>query len=140
VNPITNPLTDEERSRIKHFLQYPDWSALAASIHLGFPASSQPMYLVEGAFDRLTQSGVDSARKDLCECESIEAQLSGARGRMKATQLGNLKVNPQESMQLRQELVWWSLVLANDLGVGPNPFSAMQFLGGGSGRNASVVG
>lgn len=139
MDPITNPLTQQERSRVKHFLDYPDWEALAASIHLGFPASSQPMYLVEGAYDRLTQGGIDSVRKDLCQLEAIENQIGSSRGRMKAEQLGTLKMNLKEASQLRQELVWWALVLANDLGVGPNPFSAMQFLGG-TGRNARVTG
>lgn len=134
----TSPLTEAERSRIKHFLEYPDWVALSYSIQLGFPASSQPMYLVEGAFNRITDTAVETVRKDLCECEGIERQLSAARGRLKAVELGNLKLNPNELPQLRQELVWWALQLANDLGVGPNPFSAMQILGGGGGRNARV--
>jgi hypothetical protein len=135
----SNPLTAEERSRIKHFLEYPDWEALAASVHLGFPASSQPMYLLEGAYDKLTQHGIESVRRDLCECESIERQLSGARGRMKAVKVGNIEANQKETNQLRQELLWWSLTMANDLGCGPNPFSAMAVLGGGGGRNARVV-
>lgn len=135
-----SPLRADERSRIKHFLEYPDWSALAYSIQLGFPASSQPMYLVEGAFDRITDTAVETVRKDLCELESIEKQLGDARKRLKAIELGNLKLNPNELPALRRELVWWALVLANDLGVGPNPFSAMQILGdGGGGRNARVT-
>lgn len=98
------------------------------------------MYLVEGAFDRITNEALATVRKDLCELESIENQLGEARGRLSAEQLGNLKVNMKELPMLRRELVWWALVLANDLGVGPNPFSAMQCLGGagGGGRNASV--
>ena len=136
----TRPLTADERSRIKHFLQYPDWSSLSYSIQLGFPASSQPMYLVEGAYDRITNEAVETVRRDLCQLEGIEAQLGAARGRLKATELGNLKLNPNELTDLRRELVWWALTLASDLGVGPNPFSAMQHLGGGGGgRNASVV-
>lgn len=133
------PLNDSEQSRIKHFLTYPDWEQLAASIQLGFPASSQPMYLLEYAFPKLTDDGIDTVRKDLCELESIEKQLSGARTRLKATELGNLKVNPHELQTLRQELVWWSLQLASDLGCGPNPFSAMQILSGGGGRNSRVL-
>ncbi len=98
------------------------------------------MYLLEGAFDRVTNAALESVRTDLCNLESIEAQLSEARGRLSAEQLGNLKVNMKELPMLRRELVWWALVLANDLGVGPNPFSAMEILGGGGGRNAAVIG
>lgn len=96
------------------------------------------MYLVEGAFDRITDAALVSVRRDLCELESIERQLSQARGRLKALELGNLKLNPNELPALRREMVWWALVLANDLGVGPNPFSAMEILGSGGGRNARV--
>jgi hypothetical protein len=134
-----SPLNESERSRIKHFLEYPDWQSLAYSIQLGFPASSQPMYLLEGAFDRITNAALESVRKDLCELESIETQLGTARTRLPAEQLGNLKVNMKELPMLRRELVWWALVLANDLGVGPNPFSAMEILGGAGGRNATVI-
>ena len=135
------PLNQTERSRIKHFLEYPDWTSLAYSVQLGFPASSQPMYLLEGAFDRVTNAALESVRKDLCQLESIEHQLGEARSRLSAEQLGNLKVNMNELPMLRRELVWWGLVLANDLGVGPNPFSAMEILGGSSGgRNARVTG
>jgi hypothetical protein len=112
----TRPLTEDERSRVKHFLQYPDWSALAYSIQLGYPAASQPLYLVEGAFSRITNPAVETVRRDLCQLEAIEAQLGSARGRLKATELGNLKLNPNELTDLRRELVWWALTLASDGG------------------------
>lgn len=133
--------TDAEKARVKHFLSYPDWVSLSGSIHLGFPAASQPLYLVEDAFKRLTPEGEASVRRDLCECEGCEQQLSNARGRMKATQLGDLKVNPGETGQLRGELEYWTLRLASDLGVVKNPYSQFEYLGGGAGgRNARVVG
>lgn len=132
--------TDSEKARIKHFLSYPDWVSLAASIQLGFPAGSQPLFLVEDAFQRLTTDGEGSVRTDLCECEDIERQLRTARSRMKTTQLGNLKLNQQETRMLRGELTYWSLRLASDLGVVSNPYAAFEYndaLGGG--MNARVV-
>jgi hypothetical protein len=133
--------TDTEKARIKHFLSYPDWVSLSASIQLGFPAGSQPLFLLEDAFKRLTLGGEDSVRRDLCECESIERQLSNARTRFKATQLGQLKVNAEETSMLRRELTYWALRLASDLGVVTNPYSQFEFLGaGGGGRNARVMG
>jgi hypothetical protein len=132
--------TDAEKSRIKHFLSYPDWVSLAASIQLGFPAGAQPLYLVEDAFQRLTPGGEVSVRRDLCECESIEGQMGEARGRFKATQLGTLKVNMSEVRMLREELSYWGLRLASDLGVVSNPYAAFEYnaaLGGGI--NARVL-
>jgi hypothetical protein len=133
--------TEREKARIKHFLSYPDWVALAASIQLGYPAASQPAFLVDDAFQRLTPGGEESVRIDLCECESIEAQIGQARARMKATKLGNLEVNPHETAMLRRELVYWVARLASDLGVVTNPYSLFEYLGAaGGGRNATVVG
>ena len=133
--------SDQEKARIKHFLSYPDWVALSQSIQLGYPAASQPAFLVDDAFQRLTQGGEESARRDLCECESIERQLSEARRRFKAVKLGNLEMNQNETGMLRRELVFWVLRLASDLGVVTNPYSAFEYQNAaGGGRNATVIG
>ncbi len=134
--------TDREKARICHFLGYPRWEALSSSIHLGFPAGSQPLFLLEQAFNRLFPDGEDSVRTDLCECEAVERQISSARTRFKATQLGDLKTNQDEPGMLRGELEYWTLRLASDLGVVKNPYSQFEYLGGGGvgGRNARVQG
>ena len=131
----------QEQSRIKRFLGYPDWVALAASIQLGYPAASQPLFLVEDAFRRLTPEGEVSTRADLCECESVERQISEARGRLKAVRLGDLELNPNEMRLLRREMLWWITRLADDLGVISNPYSQMIYqgisgIGGVSGRSS----
>lgn len=132
----------EEQSRIKRFLSYPDWVALAQSIQLGYPAASQPLFLVEDAFRRLTPQGEASTRADLCECESVERQMSEARQRFKALKIGNIELNPRETAMLRKELLWWVTRLADDLGVVSNPYSQMMYegiaqMGGVSGRAVS---
>lgn len=133
---------DDEKSRIKHQLSYPDWQSLSQSIQLGFPAASQPLFLLESAFNRLTPGGETSVRRDLCECESIERQLSDARTRFKAVQLGNLKLNPNEPRMLRRELMFWITRLADDLGVVPDPYAQMLYKGiqNMGGMGASVTG
>lgn len=132
--------TDTEKARVKHHLGYPDWSALSASIQLGFPAGSQPLFLVEQAFQRLTGGGEESVRCDLCECEAIEAQLSQARRRFAAKKLGELETNRDEPAQLRGELTYWRQKLADDLGVVRNPYSQSSYEGDPGGVNARVVG
>lgn len=130
--------TDDEKTRVLHFLGYPDWQSLASSIQLGYPASTQPLFLVRDSFDRLSPAGENSVRRDLCECEAIEGQLSDARSRMRATQIGEMKLNAQETAQLRGELQFWVKRLADDLGVFVNPYSQMDYLGMGGGINAKV--
>ena len=132
---------ENQRTRILHFLGYPNWQSLAQSIQLGYPAASQPLFLVYDAFFRISLEAVPTVVQDLCECEDIEKQLSGARSRMKATQIGDLKPNMHEARDLRRELTYWSRRLADDLGVNPNPYSQINSMGyGGGGVNAKVMG
>jgi hypothetical protein len=132
--------SDGEKARIRHFLAYPSWSAMSGSIQLGYPAASQPLYLVEDAFKRMLPGGEETIRRDLCECEAIESQISEARKRFKATALGDLKTNPEEMSMLRQELDRWVRTLASDLGVSSNPFAESNAAGGAGGINARVIG
>lgn len=132
--------TEDEKARVKHFLFYPDWVNLAASIQLGIPAGSQPLFIVEQAFQRLTQGGEASVRIDLCNCEEIEAQMSQSRRRFTATQLGELHTNRDEPRQLRGEMVYWRQKLADDLGVANNPYSQSSYEGDAGGINSRVVG
>ena len=131
-------LSESEKARIKHFLSYPDWSSTAASIQLGYPSASQPAFIVDDTFHRLTPEGITNVRKDLCECESIEKQLSQARARFAASKLGKLENNANETNQLRQELKFWVQRLASDMGVQSNPYSKFEFEGQG-GLNARVI-
>ncbi len=133
--------TADQKARVKHFLAYPDWQALASSIVLGFPAGSQQLFLVEDAFQRLTSGGEGSVLTDLCECEDIEVQMRTARGRLRARKVGNVEMNPDELSDLRRELGYWTLRLADDLGVIPDPYSQIirQGMAGAGGVNAIVV-
>jgi hypothetical protein len=132
--------TEQEKARVKHHLGYPDWVQLAASMQLGFPAGSQPLFLVEQAFQRLTLGGEESVRCDLCNCEETEGQMATSRGRMKASKLGELHTNRDEPRQLREELIYWRQKLADDLGVVQNPYSQSAYMGDPGGVNSRVEG
>ncbi len=132
--------TEQEKARILHYGSYPSWQALAQSINLGFPAGAQPLFLIEDAFTRMSPGGEANVRRDLCECEDIENQMSQARRRFRAKKLGNLETNPDEPRMLRIELTHWVLRLMSDLGVTMNPYAAYEYYGGGGGRNATVSG
>lgn len=138
---MSSEFTAKEKERIKYFLSYPDWVQLAQSIQLGVPAGSQPLFLVESAFNRISPEARESARKVLCECECTEAQISDSRSRMKVIQLGELKMNPREADMLRRELLYWVTRMADVLGVIQDPYSQMIYDGIGNigGINARVV-
>lgn len=128
------PFTDHEKSRIKHFLGYPSWSALTNGIQLGIPAGSHALFLVEQSFQRLDEGGVQNARSDLEHLESIEEQMRCARSRVRAKRLGEIETNLDEMGALNDELERWRSILANDMGVPINPYPMEQILGGINGR------
>ena len=115
--------TADQKSRVHHFLSYPEWVALAQSIVLGFPSASEPLFLLEDAFRRLTPGGEQSVLTNLSELECIEQQLRDARTRFRARKVGNVELNPDEPDMLRRELAYWTIRLADDLGVIPDPYS-----------------
>lgn len=130
--------TQQEKGRILHHLGYPNWQTLAASIQLGIPTGSQPLFLIYQAFQAITDDGEEAVRRDLCQCEATECQIGDARSRFRATAIGEIKLNPQEIAMLDRELQRWRRTLADDLGVVPNPYSQINYYGAGGGINAKV--
>jgi len=136
---MTTPLNDEERALALRYLGYPNWESLASSVQLGFPAESQPEYLIRDAFDRIASESLNLIREDICQLRAIEAQKADARSRLKATALGNLKLNPREMRALDQELAYWTKRLADDLGGYINPFSNFSTSPMAGGISAKVI-
>ena len=134
------PLTIDEKARILRYLGYPNWRSLAQSFQLGFPSEGQPEFLVRLAFDRIAPESLELIREDLCQLRSIEGQRAEARGRFKATSIGNLKINQREIAMLERENKYWMRRLSDNLGVYENPWSSFALAGGGSQINAKVLG
>jgi hypothetical protein len=130
--------TDDEKTEILRFLGYPDWISVSSSIQLGYPAASQPMFLLVDAFNRISPSARAQVRSDLTELRCIEGQISDARTRMRAIKLEGLEFNQNEAQQLRQELQYWTMRLEDDFGVKRNPFSTFAMGGVPGGINAKV--
>lgn len=136
----TGSFSDAEKTRVLHFLGYPDWEKVVKSIALGYPAASQPLFLVYQAFTNLTHGGESNVRRDLCELEAIERQLGDARGRFKASVVGSITLNPNEARMLRNELEHWTKRLEDDLGIVRNPYSQMSWRGQAGGVSGKVEG
>ena len=138
---VSPPFSTQERADILRFLSFPDWRRLAQSIQLGFPAGSQILFLVQSSFELISPEARINVRRDVCELKDIECQKSSARSRFKAIRLGNLYLNPNEERLLDQEMLFWTMRLADDLGVTRDAYSQMVSMGGlGVGVNAKVSG
>lgn len=134
-------LTNDEKAQILRYLRYPNWQALAQSFQLGYPSEAQEEFLVRSSFDRISDDSLEYIRRDLCELRSIENQRSEARSRFKASQIGDIKIDPQKELDLlSREYDYWTGQLRDDLGVEMNPWSSVERKGAGmGGMNARVI-
>jgi len=131
------PLTETEQAKALRYLGYANWSSLASSFQLGFPAGSQPEFLVRDAFTRIDEEGIRLVRKDIENLDCVEAQMSDL-SRLQAEKLGDMTLNPNEFGDLNQRMGYWRDMLAQDLGAYFNPFGSQGSAASG-GRNARVV-
>ena len=129
-------LTDDERERCRYHLGYLNTST-AASIHLGIPAASQPLFLLESAMNLLLPSGELRVRSLLAKLDSTEQRIFEAQERLAARKVGEIDLNRDECEQLEGEYRRWQLRLARQFGVSPNPFDPS---GRGGGINVPVAG
>lgn len=133
------PLTDDERDGVLRFLGYPNWAALAGSIQLGYPAASQPLYLVFDGFTRIRPESRARLREDLCRCLALEAQIASSAARVKTSKVGEVEMRSDEFEELTKRLDFFTKRLADTLGVVPNQASVMGSGGMPGGINATVI-
>ncbi len=136
----TGAFNDEETTQIMRYLGYPDWSALAQSVQLGYPAASEPMFLAYDSLKRVTPTARAQVRRDVVELQCIEDQLSQARGRLGLSAAEGVKFNHGELRTLRTEYINWKRQLADDLGVPINPYALTEAYGFAGGVNGKVIG
>lgn len=130
----TLPFTEAEQTDVLRFLGYQNWADMAGAIQLGYPATSQPMFLVFDAMERIRPTARAVVREHLCQLRSTESQIGTARSRMKAERVGEVAMNMSEAKQLREEYAFWQGRLADLLGVEVNHYSRPVV----SGLNARV--
>lgn len=122
--------TNDEKGRIKYFLDYTDWKDLSPAIQIGFPSTSQSLFLVESAFDNLSPSAEQSAKKVLAECECIEGEMSAARRRFSTDKVDSVTMNRDEMTQLKTEMDYWVGRLASVMDSPRNRLSESRSVGG----------
>lgn len=137
-------LTAADKERVRYHLGYMNVEA-SASIQLGFPRASQPQFLVEAALERLMEPTVGRVSQLVSHLDAIESAMISALPRLKAQQLGEIKLRNSndeatETDLLEREYVRWAQRLADNLGVPLNVYSErFRELGTGS-MNVAVHG
>lgn len=129
-------LNETERSLVRRFLGFQNWRDLALMWSIPFPTHIEPNWYINDAIDRLTDEGNELVRRDLCELQDIESQMSCARKRLAASKVGDITLNPDELETLRGEYEHWKNQLADDFGTCLNPLRRNT----GGTRNGTVIG
>jgi hypothetical protein len=93
--------------------------------------------MVEQSFDLLMEVAVPRVLRILEIMDTIEEQEVSALKRLKATALGDLKLNENEEDQLKGQYREWGLKLSEILGAPVSPFSN-RYRGGGRNRVRSI--
>jgi hypothetical protein len=136
-------LTDQEKERIRYHLGYNNVDPIT-TIALGFPATTQSLFLVDASMERLQPATVSRVLFILGVLDQIEGQMIDALKRLRAQQLGELKLRgnndePVEQDLLEREYYRWAKRLSDNLGAPLNAYSTRFREGGGDPVNISVA-
>jgi hypothetical protein len=112
-----------ERARVRHHLGYLNVSP-GASISLGIPSASQPLFLVESSMNSLMPEAEPSVRRAIKELDCIEDQLNQKRSQLGVTSVEGIRFDiPSALDELESQYQLWSRILADTFGCPINPFS-----------------
>lgn len=114
--------SEEEKDQIRYLLGYPNADPVAMQ-QLGVPASSQPMFLVNIAMERMRVTSAGRVRQHMSILEGIEKRLVDCQSRFEAKSVGEITLNPDEPDMLEKEYDRWGNRLANLLGVPYYPYA-----------------
>lgn len=134
-DPVYATFTDTEKTKIRTYLGYLS-AAPVASIVLGVPAATQPMFLVEGAMERILYAAGPVVRDILCQLDAVTSQIKALPGMVIASDLGDLKLRDDALEKLLQLKGYWVQRLSDVLGAPANPYSAQA---GGAAAGRRVV-
>lgn len=126
-------LTDEEKQAVRRYLGYLGVGT-AATISLGIPAASQPLFIVEGAVNRLLPAAEPDVRECLTELKCIDDQLKDARRkRTRIAKVGDIHFRGADELDiLYDEYDNWAARLSDILGAPINPHSELHKRIGGT--------
>lgn len=131
-------LTEQDKSRIRGHMGYPDVRA-AASFVVGFPATIETAYLIETAMNEVRIEAVPRLRRILDVLDSFEELDAEDVEVHVASKVGEIEVNNKEHRVIDDRYDVWLGKLENFLCVSRNPFDK-RWAGGSPGSiNRPVV-
>jgi hypothetical protein len=131
-------VTEEEKSRARHHLGYPEVDAVS-TFALGIPAAMQTNFMIEGAFNRISQSSAERFRLLLCRLDAVEEQVFCSADLTDVNKVDTIEINRKWIIEKAKIYKIAQQALGNLLAVPPNPFDMREWLQGGS-INVGVSG
>lgn len=132
---MTVTLTNEEKSKVRRHLGYPETTATSAYA-FGIPITLQGMFLVDNAMNVLNEEGASRVRSLLTILDGMEQKIIKAVCTLTVESVGDIKMRGAQSGMtgtdlLEREYRRWASRLADCLGVPFYPYSN-RFGGGGN--------
>jgi hypothetical protein len=126
--------SEDEKSRIYHYLGYPKQNALDQGLSSGYAISNAAsMQYLFDALNRISEEGAARVREDLRQLVCIDQELIAMRGNAGVLGAGEVKLDAMKGRShLKKDRNDYVKRLGDDLGVMPN-YGALQF--GGRVRN-----
>ncbi len=129
-------LTPEERARIRYHLGYPNVQPYA-TFALGTPSSSESLFAIEGAFDKVIPQALPKIRELMAKCDETEEQRFEFQPDLEVSKVCDIELRPDAQRQLSNQYDYWRNGLANQLGVYCNPYDKRDNVG--PSLNSSVM-
>lgn len=132
---MTATLTNEEKSKVRRHLGYPETTATSAYA-FGIPITLQGMFLVDNAMNVLNEEGASRVRSLLAILDGMEQKIIKAVCTLTVESVGDIKMRGAQAGMtgtdlLEREYRRWASRLADCLGVPFYPYSN-RFGGGGN--------
>jgi hypothetical protein len=115
-------LTDEEKSKIRKHLGYPEVD-VASGIGLGMPLLYQALFPVDGALRRLKPIAEPQVRDILAKCDAAEQAIAEAETRLAASAVGDIRLRDNEIQARKAQYRYWCRRLSEVTGAPLNPYS-----------------
>jgi hypothetical protein len=136
------PLTESDREQIRYFTGYlnvgsyqqqqegyatPNTPGNAASLIFGIPRPVETLFIVEDAMNLVLEIAIPRIRNMCSILAKIENQMVDSLIRLKASEVGNIKLRGSNTMSegdlLEREFHRWSGRLCDQLGIPRYPFA-----------------
>jgi hypothetical protein len=131
-------ITEEGKQRARIHMGYQSVQSSQTFV-MGVPAGVQTQFMIEGAWARILPQAEADFYKLLDRMDRTLERIEESEENEEADAIGDIRLKDKAFVKLVKRYLWWQGMLANLLGVMPNPFD-QRFVswGGNSGGGVNL--